>query len=516
MRFDADHLTQRFGNMARNLIPSDGRSERQKAEMDAVAAILRGDHYAWLTPSMFDPDAQRLRDKYPAAGTTRIKWQLAPHEIAKITHDLRTTDLAMGYTKNDHLFYGYGGLDSELVVRKPVTHKLKVGESYKTQDGKNVTITEARHTPGYECVLGDDDIWRYNREGDRGRVTGTAHDFSDPRNLIPEASIHEYIRTVDSAVKGMKTGRISGRGAGMSQIPRGVVEQDGAAVLPEFAQPDMAVTEADLEKTMTELPQWVEGLPLLSGYRGERYDKDVVVPAVFNGKVVRYHADAAKIGKGLLWDRPRALAYGIDRGMPVEEFNSDDSITRVWTPGDAVPDEARPYMDPHITLKQFADRFSLTPPEDTLAEEIKADVERAAKLAAKTPPGFVSYEDAKAQGLVDEDPWPTTEEILAAHAAKHYADGVREDAERDLARIEARNAFKVALRKSAITASLIMIGGVAACFAVGLIGALVYTAFNYFAPHMEGSDTAATTGFYLILALFGLMVGLLVGTSNRR
>lgn len=72
--------------------------------------------------------------------------------------------------------------------------RFEVGKTYKTQGGQSVTIIAASGIPGYETVQGDDPInfeqpggHRYNRpSSDLGRVTGTAHDWSDPRNLIPE------------------------------------------------------------------------------------------------------------------------------------------------------------------------------------------------------------------------------------------------------------------------------------------------------------------------------------------
>lgn len=66
-----------------------------------------------------------------------------------------------------------------------------VGQTYQTKGGKSVTITEDnsdRIGPSYWCIRGDDDIWRYNRESDRGRVTGSAFDMSDPLNLVPLAA----------------------------------------------------------------------------------------------------------------------------------------------------------------------------------------------------------------------------------------------------------------------------------------------------------------------------------------
>lgn len=72
--------------------------------------------------------------------------------------------------------------------------RFQLWESYRTLAGDWVRIVEVsdRHR-GYETVRGDDSPdpelgWRYNRsthDSDMGRCTGTAHDFSDPRNLIP-------------------------------------------------------------------------------------------------------------------------------------------------------------------------------------------------------------------------------------------------------------------------------------------------------------------------------------------
>jgi hypothetical protein len=68
---------------------------------------------------------------------------------------------------------------------------FELGKSYKRRDGKLVTIIEVINTRGYETVRGDDAEsphlgCRYNRDSDRGRCTGTAGDFSDPHNLLPE------------------------------------------------------------------------------------------------------------------------------------------------------------------------------------------------------------------------------------------------------------------------------------------------------------------------------------------
>jgi hypothetical protein len=86
--------------------------------------------------------------------------------------------------------------------------QFHVGKTYLTQEGKRVKIIAESTVPGMRgaCVQGDDGVtrveehwkhkgiyeiiegstagWRYDREGDVGRVTGSPHDFSDVRNLV--------------------------------------------------------------------------------------------------------------------------------------------------------------------------------------------------------------------------------------------------------------------------------------------------------------------------------------------
>lgn len=63
--------------------------------------------------------------------------------------------------------------------------EFEVGNTYKTFGGSMVKMVERKDMSGYEAILGKDGMWRYNRSSDRGRVTGSAHDFSCPDNLIP-------------------------------------------------------------------------------------------------------------------------------------------------------------------------------------------------------------------------------------------------------------------------------------------------------------------------------------------
>lgn len=62
---------------------------------------------------------------------------------------------------------------------------FECGNEYETYAGKIVKIVQRSMTRGYECVLGDDDKWRYNRLNDMGRCTGTDHQLHYEHNLIP-------------------------------------------------------------------------------------------------------------------------------------------------------------------------------------------------------------------------------------------------------------------------------------------------------------------------------------------
>lgn len=99
------------------------------------------------------------------------------------------------------------------------TKPFEKGKKYLTQEGKEVICIEVNDHKYYESARFNDGDgngltwsftggyyhrhthewipvvwrthttgWRYNRDSDRGRVTGSAHDFSDPRNVIPESA----------------------------------------------------------------------------------------------------------------------------------------------------------------------------------------------------------------------------------------------------------------------------------------------------------------------------------------
>ncbi len=89
-------------------------------------------------------------------------------------HELMLVQLARSLTKPPHR-------SMKTVTFPPVhasTPMFIVGQTYLTRGGRSVTIVAENRRPGYESVQGDDKGedrgWRYDRDGDRGRVTGSA------------------------------------------------------------------------------------------------------------------------------------------------------------------------------------------------------------------------------------------------------------------------------------------------------------------------------------------------------
>ncbi len=66
---------------------------------------------------------------------------------------------------------------------------LIIGQTYLTREARLVLLVKRGEPPNgiLECVKGSDGIHRYDRDSDRGRVTGSAFDGSDSQNLIPLA-----------------------------------------------------------------------------------------------------------------------------------------------------------------------------------------------------------------------------------------------------------------------------------------------------------------------------------------
>ena len=67
--------------------------------------------------------------------------------------------------------------------------KYKVGETYLTQAGEQVTVLGRTELKGYECLICSDGAYRYDRSDhsrDAGRCTGTDLYYSHPQNFKKE------------------------------------------------------------------------------------------------------------------------------------------------------------------------------------------------------------------------------------------------------------------------------------------------------------------------------------------
>lgn len=113
-------------------------------------------------------------------------------------------------------------MDSETVYQP----MFLVGESYLTLEGKTVTIVEENRERYYQCVMGDDGKWRWDREGkfERGRVTGTASYPPNPDNFI-NGSWLVHPTYIVNLFRGIEQTQIS-NAASHKAIERACVELD--------------------------------------------------------------------------------------------------------------------------------------------------------------------------------------------------------------------------------------------------------------------------------------------------
>lgn len=71
-------------------------------------------------------------------------------------------------------------------VPPPPSQPFEVGETYLTLSGVPIQVVSLHGDIDHATALGSDNIHRYNRVGDRGRVTGSSFDMTaEPLNLVP-------------------------------------------------------------------------------------------------------------------------------------------------------------------------------------------------------------------------------------------------------------------------------------------------------------------------------------------
>ncbi|MNE19090.1 hypothetical protein D3C80_1121590 [compost metagenome] len=68
---------------------------------------------------------------------------------------------------------------------------FKLGDVLQTISGNTVVCIELTYLKGYECARFDDGGWRYNREHDRGRCTGS--EWDDRMNVMPKYPVKDDV-----------------------------------------------------------------------------------------------------------------------------------------------------------------------------------------------------------------------------------------------------------------------------------------------------------------------------------
>ena len=85
---------------------------------------------------------------------------------------------------------------------KPVPYIL--GNSYITQEGVTVRFVKVHNKDtSYETMEDESGVNRYTRR-DFGRVTGTCHEYTEPRNVLPTYSI-EVVDGLIAEIESLKS-----------------------------------------------------------------------------------------------------------------------------------------------------------------------------------------------------------------------------------------------------------------------------------------------------------------------
>lgn len=88
----------------------------------------------------------------------------------------------------------------------------EVGKSYRTQSNNLVRVLGRTDLKGYECLICDDGIYRYDRStgisnGDDGRVTGSCHEYTHPSNFVKLELANRYLLREEFEASNIKTYR---------------------------------------------------------------------------------------------------------------------------------------------------------------------------------------------------------------------------------------------------------------------------------------------------------------------
>lgn len=139
--------------------------------------------WSWVEPRGIQWEAAHASDGgFGPAGLDSLPTSAVLLEIATTLPDMLA---AMYADEGAEMYTTFEQAQNSIYARR-LSVPFKQGHTYTTREGNAVVIEKEYPLLGYEQVRGRDGICRYNRESDRGRVTGSAFDGSDKLNLVPE------------------------------------------------------------------------------------------------------------------------------------------------------------------------------------------------------------------------------------------------------------------------------------------------------------------------------------------
>lgn len=183
---------------------ANGCRDRLDLPADHPDAVPRAAHHAALARLPSGPRVRHERRVVFEGTPERVARQIALSVVAPFR--MATPDMVMVVTVEcveetarapDERAHGAAvsntdasphGRDNGLsdYTRPPPSRPFEIGQTYMTLSGVPVEIISTHGEPAIATVLGSDGIHRYNRDQDRGRVTGASFDLTaEPLNLVP-------------------------------------------------------------------------------------------------------------------------------------------------------------------------------------------------------------------------------------------------------------------------------------------------------------------------------------------
>ena len=140
--------------------------------------------------SLFTSTIVNLEELY---GSVYLDWDIRNKiDVEKIISNLNRYACSFGknaITMNDYIrFEKYAKIDTSLFT-------YQIGKIYRTQENREIKIVGRTYLTNYECVLGSDGVYRYDRSKDKkdtGRTCGTNMEYFNPKNILREDYGNRY------------------------------------------------------------------------------------------------------------------------------------------------------------------------------------------------------------------------------------------------------------------------------------------------------------------------------------